>query len=514
MTQNERISLPLWKKIILLILTIFIFWIQISLFVLMFQINFYNGLNTFVYVLIEVFSLLIAIHIVHKPILTSYKLTWAILILILPLPFAFLYYLNQRGRRLPRRKQIQIDSLMKKNKVDNNLIKQLEKVDSKGAKYAKIINFGTGSNLYNNTKYTFLNDGYVKFLDLIEELKKAESYIFIESFIIAEGYLLNTLLPILEEKGKSGVEIKIIYDDLGSKATLKPTTIKKITNIPNCQITNYNPLGLNINPAFNYRNHRKIIIIDGKTAYCGGDNLADEYIHKKERFGFWRDNCGKFEGDAVVSFLALFIETWFMSTKEILDLKNYIKENSIINEHSYVMPFGDGPSDSNDTGYEIFKTMVTSAEKTLYISTPYLVIDDAMIQAIVLAAKSGVDVRILMPGIPDKKSAFYLARYYYRDILKAGGKIYEFSKGFNHAKNIIIDNKYAFIGTINMDYRSMFLHYECGAIVMLDEQIKLMQKDFLKACSESEQVEYDKWKKRPWYQKLIAYILYLFAPMF
>lgn len=514
MTINERRGLPLWKKIIFLLLTLIIFAIQISLFSLLFQINFSNQINIYIYLIIEFIGFLVVLHIIHKPMLVSYKLTWSILILVLPLPFILLYVLNFRGRRLPKYKQRQLKETYEIYKVDDSLIKELEEKNSKVTKPAKITFKNTNYPLYKNTKYTFLNDGYTKFLDFIEEVSKAEKYILIETFIIGEGYLLTELLKILKAKGEAGIEIKIVYDDLGSKATLKSKTIKEITKIPNCQIVNYNPLGLNINPAFNYRDHRKITIIDGKIAYCGGDNLADEYIHKKERFGFWRDNCGKYEGDAVKSFISLFIETWYMSTKKMLNIENYIIPTEIENNESYIMPFGDGPSNANNCAYDAFRSLISSADKTLYISTPYLVIDDGLIQSIVLASKSGVDVRILMPGIPDKKSAFYLARFHYREILKAGGKIYEYTKGFNHAKNIMVDSKSAFIGTINMDYRSLFLHYECGALIFLDKQIEDMEKDFLEACKESEEITIEKWKKRPWYQRLTAYIIYLFAPLF
>lgn len=514
MTQNERRSIPIWKKLFLWLITIFVFAVQILLFVLLFQLNFSNQIDTIIYILIEIVAASLVMHIIHKPIQTSYKLTWSILILLLPLPFSFLYYLNHQGRSLPRYKQKKINDAFDKIEMDKTSLMMLDDIDLTAAKVAKVIISNASFQLYSNTKYTFLSDGAIKFLDMMEEMKKAEKYIFIETFIISNGYVLDTLLPVLKEKGASGVEIKIIYDDLGSKATLKPKSIDEITKIPNCQITNYNPLGLNINPGFNYRDHRKITIIDGRVAYCGGDNYADEYVHKKERFGFWRDNCGKYEGDAVNTFILLFIEMWYMSSRIILDYTKYMYDFEEIESNCFVIPFGDGPSNNYDIGYDSFRSMFSTANKTLYISTPYLVIDDGLLNSITLAARSGVDVRILMPGIPDKKSAFYLARANYREILKAGGKIYEYTKGFNHAKNIIVDNKYAFIGTINLDYRSMFLHYECGAFVFFSDQIKDMQQDFLEACSESKLVTYEEWKHRPWYQKLIAYIFYLFAPMF
>lgn len=513
-TQNERVFLPWWKRILIIVATLIVFAIQIAVFIAAFQFELNREYHVAIYYIIQGIALLVVLHIIHKPILTSYKLTWSILIFLLPLPFILLYYLNHRSRRLPKGKHKKINQVLSKYIISNGVIDEVSNTHPKVAKIAKIINSCHNEPLYKNTKFTFLEDGDIKFKDFIEELKLAKKYIFIETFIIADGELLKELLPILKEKGKNGVEIKILYDDLGSKTVLKPKTIKELTLIPNCEITNYNPLGLNINPAFNYRDHRKIIVIDGKIAYCGGDNLADEYIHKKERFGFWRDNCGKYEGEAVTTFVGLFLEMWYLSTKIVLDINKYIGKTNVINEESFVMPFGDGPSNNADPGYDLFRGLTTFANKTLYISTPYLIIDDAIIENIVLSARSGIDVRILLPAIPDKKTAFYLAKQRYGQILKAGGKIYEFTPGFNHAKNIIVDSETAFIGTINMDYRSLFLHYECGAVIFLDKEIKKMNDDFISACNKSHLVTYDEWKKRPWWQKFIAYILYILSPMF
>lgn len=515
MTQNERIYMPIWKKIVIGLITTITFAIQISLFVMAFQVELNTKYHVALYYVVEIIAIIMVFHIIHKPILTNYKLTWSILILSLPLPFMLLYLLNHTSKRsFPKKQQKMIQKFIEDHKLDKGIIDEIEDTHPKTAKLAKIINKSSGYPLYKNTKYTFLEDGLIKFNDFVEELKKAEKYIFIETFIISEGFLINELFPILKEKGEQGLEIKILYDDLGSKRFLKTKTIKELASIKNCEITNYNPLGLNINPIFNYRDHRKIIIIDGKVAYCGGDNFADEYIHKKERFGYWRDNCGKYEGDGVKTFIALFLEMWYLSTKKELDLKKYLIETTIINQESYVLPFGDGPSNKTDPGYDIVKALITSSNNKLYISTPYLIVDDSVIESLILAARSGVDVRILMPSVPDKKTAFYLAKSYYGRLLEAGVKIYEFSPGFNHAKNIISDSKYAFIGTINLDYRSLFLHYECGALIFLDKEINKMEKDFLEACEKSKLIVYEEWKNRPWWQKVISYLLYILSPMF
>lgn len=514
MTQNERLSLPIWKKIILFVFSIIFFAIQvfITFIVLDISIEYTASPIKWIYFLTLGVGFCFVLYILHKPISVHYKLTWSILILTFPLPFIALYLFNTSSRRLSKRKQKKIANATKHIKI-NDALQKLKEEDTVGAGIAQVLKHSSPNPVWDNVKYTFFNDCMDKLNDAIIELEKAEKYIYIEYFVIAKGYLMDQLLPILEKKGNEGVEIKILYDDIGSKGVMSKKLLKRISAIPNCKINNYEPLGLNINFLVNNRDHRKIMVIDGRVAYCGGDNLADEYIHKKERFGYWRDNCGKYEGNIAVSFAALFAEMWYISTKEIIKLDIPLNEYDF-DEPGYVMAFGDGPHNNANPAYDLFQSLISSANKCLYISTPYFVIDDQTISAIALKAKSGVDVRILMPKKPDKKSAFYMARANYREILKAGGKIYEYTPGFNHAKNIIVDNKYAYIGTVNMDYRSLFLHYECGALIMHKPQVNEMTEDFINALDESEEIDLLKWKKRPWYQKLIAFVFNIFAPLF
>lgn len=513
MTQNERMSLPIWKKIIVLLISLFFFAIQMFLLYVVFDfsISFTGTGVRWIYFITLGVGFCYVLYILHKPISVHYKLTWSILIISFPLPFCALYSMNSTSRRLSKRKQNKILSAVKHIRVNDDL-QVLIDMDPIAGNLVQVVQHSTFAPVFKDVDYKFFSNCYEKFEDMLEETKNAEHYIYIEYFIIASGYLMDELLPILEEKGAQGVVIKILYDDIGSKGVMTRRLLKRLSSIPNCKINNYEPLGLNVNFVVNYRDHRKLFIIDGKICYCGGDNLADEYIHKKERFGYWRDNCAKYVGKAVSSFVLLFGEMWYSSTKEILrDI--YIPEYTQT-APGFVMPFGDGPLNSANPAYDLFQVMISCAKRYVYISTPYFVIDDAMLQTIALKAKSGVDVRILMPHIPDKKSVFYMGKANYASILKAGGKIYEYTPGFNHAKNIIVDDAYAFIGTINMDYRSLFLHYECGALIAHHPEIIGMKDDFEDSISKSELVDFEKWKKRPVYQKLIAFILNLLAPMF
>ena len=517
MTQNERISLPLWKKLILYFISIIVFFIQLFLIVLVFQFNanYSEGFNAvgYINIIVESLAVFYVLCIMRKPISTNYKLTWSILILIFPIPFMVLYTINNRSLALSQKKLSKLLKNIPKRNYNDNIL-DLKLIDETAYNIVNVVQKETiFSPVYKNTKFKYFKNVYDKHLDMLEELKKAKKYIFMEYFIIAQGELMDEIISILKIKGADGVEIKILYDDIGSYGVMKKELIETLTNIPNLKLCNYEPIGVNFNVLVNYRDHRKITVIDGKIAYCGGDNLADEYIHKKERFGYWRDNCAKYEGMIVETFLLLFSEMWYLTTKEIIDIPKYVS-NYEVEDNSYIMAFGDGPNNINNPGYDLFLSLINSARKYIFISTPYFIVDYTLLEMLSLKAKSGVKVILLMPHIPDKKSAFYMGRERYGDILKAGANVYEFTPGFNHAKNIIVDDMYAFIGTMNMDYRSFFLHYECGAFICNSLEIYEMKNDFLDAVKESNEITYEIWKKRKWYQKLFAFLMNIFSPLF
>lgn len=508
MLQNERITTPIWKKIIYFILAVIVLSIQIFIYYITI-VGSFSGSHA-LYIIGVILFVIAATFIINGDSSVSYKLTWIILIGIMPYFFIFLYISNSTAKRLPKRKRKKLEKVIKERGTIKYLNYEDDDVFTK--KISKLIYEDSFYVMYKNTNVTFFNDALKKHQDMINRMRQAKKYIFLEYFILSDGILLEELLDVLEELGNKGIEIKIIYDDIGSKRALSAKTINRFVNIPNLKIAVYEPLGLNINPAFNYRDHRKICIIDGIYSYCGGDNLADEYIHAKERFGFWRDNALLLEGEATNSFIAMFIDMWYTSTKEGLNPEKYISQNNI-NNNSYVIPFSDGPNTSTHTGYDVFKSLINQADKYLYISTPYLIIDDEMLNAICLQAKSGVDVKILVPGVPDKKTVFMFTRAHYKKLLHSGVKIYEYTPGFNHAKEIIVDDKYAYCGTINMDYRSLFLHYECGTVLLKDKEILKMKVDFINAIEESENYSLEDWNNRNPFSKFLAFLLRLFAPM-
>ncbi len=508
MLQNERITTPIWKKILYFILMVVLFAVQVTVY-------YYAIVGSFagsqvLYIAGNCLFIIAAIFILNSDSSISYKMTWIVLIAILPYFFTFLYVANYNAKYLPRRKRRKLIALAK-SRISINY-SEYEGEDNYTKKISKLVYNDDLFPLYDRTNVKFFEDASLKHKDMLEKMKQAEKYVFLEYFILSEGYLLEELLEVLTELGNKGVEIKIIYDDIGSKRALSNKIMKKFVSIPNLKIAVYGPLGLNINPAVNYRDHRKICVIDGKYSYCGGDNLADEYIHKKDRFGYWRDNAVLLDGRATRTFVTMFIDMWYSSTKEKLNITDYLYDYESETD-GYILPFGDGPYTDSHTAYDVFKSLIQEANKTLYISTPYLIIDDEMINAIALQAKCGVDVRILVPKIPDKKTVFMMTRAHYYKLLKSGVKIYEFTPGFNHAKNIIVDDKYAFCGTINMDYRSLFLHFECGVVLLENSEIKKMSTDFIDTIDKSENYTIEDWNKRNIFSKILAFLLRLFAPM-
>ena len=519
MTINERRNVPLWKKLFAILISLILFSIQLALLIALFY--FYGNLTTAVYQgllgIIYLSSLgvgfIFILFIIARPISANYKITWSVVILLAPIPFCTLYILNSMTRASSNKKRKKIaDALNKVSLPEGTLIPE----DDIANMLVHNLQTNTYAPLCKKNKVTFYNDALLKHQAMIESLKKAKKFILLEYFIISEGKCFDDLYSVLKDRGEAGVRIYILFDDVGSKMILSKRLSHKLSSIPNLTINNFDPLTFNFSPLVNYRDHRKICVIDGAVVYTGGDNLSDEYIHASERFGFWRDNACRFEGDVAKTFVNLFSETWYISTSQIikptvLETTESQKDETLNN---YVVGFGDGPTIPNDVAYKLFFNMISSAKKYAYISTPYFIIDDAMTSLIALQAENGVDVRILVPGIPDKKTVFYITKSHYKKLLKSGVKIYEFTPGFNHAKNIIIDDKYSFVGTVNMDYRSMFLHYECGALIINDSSVKTMREDFIDALNKSKEITNDEWNKRPLYQKIVAFILNIFAPFF
>ena len=507
--ENKKKTKDIIKIVLLILFTILLILLQLALIYFIYK----SKSNKWITLVMYTIGLISIINMFNNSLCSTYKVIWTIVIFLMPFSGSLLYLLFGNQRSFPKRRSRKVNEYLMLQKPNNQNLDKLADVDPVLYKYASIINKNRGLSIYNNTNSSFYNIIERKFYDLLKDIENAEKYIFIEMFIISEGKMLDELYEVLKEKGNQGIEIKILYDDIGSKKTNKKHFEQRFLEIPNLSIHRYEPLGVVINPAKNLRNHRKNIVIDGIIGYVGGDNIADEYVNWKEKYGVWRDNAIRIEGDAVYSLLSMFSETWYMSSKEMININKYkCVENKIIN-NEYVMPYCDGPTGNSNTGYEIYTTMTLNANRYLYISTPYFIIDKEFIDNLILASKSNVDVRIMTPGIPDKKLVFMLTQAHYGRLLQNGVKIYEYSLGFNHAKNYICDDKYSVIGSINVDYRSLYLNFENAVLISSEKVTKEMKEDYLNTLTDCKEITYADWKNRPLYKKILQFILKIFSPL-
>ena len=369
--------------------------------------------------------------------------------------------------------------------------------------------------VYRSSKMEFLDIGELCFEKMLSDLKKAEKYIFLEYFIIAKSSMWEKIYEVLKDRSEHGVKIYILTDQLGSNFRL-PENYKENLGLENVITKLFNPISPFISLHINYRDHRKIMVIDGKVAYTGGINIGDEYINKTKTLGHWKDFGIRMTGKSVTSFTIMFLRMWNIGNKiNYLNYEDFVLEepNYPNDDNGFILPFCDGPDNHNNPAENTYINMINSAKKSVYITTPYLILDNELIVALTNAAYSGIDVRIIIPHIPDKKIVFALSRSFYDKLLKSGVKIYEYEIGFVHGKSCIVDGEVAVIGTINFDFRSLYLHYECGVWSYNTGVEKKMQDDFFKTLEQSIQIKYDTWKKRSIFKKIFEAILVAIAPL-
>lgn len=500
-----RVVLRIIVIAILVVIQIFLYWL---LFIGSRQIP-------YIYVASSILGVLLLIHLYNSNDNISFKIVWIMIILLFNFAGPIMYLCFGNGSNIPKRKYKKISGYLQNSQEDNGIIKELED-DNLSYRLSTFLHNTTGMypSVYHGGE--FYNDGLNLYKAMLEEIDKAEKYIFLEYFIVASGVMLDELIIHLTEAADRGVEIKFLYDYVGCNVpkVLKRKDLLRLKKIPNCTISAYNPPGISLNLGINYRDHRKILLVDGKCAFVGGINIADEYIHEKERFGFWRDNGMKIYGDACYNYLLLFAQNWFISTEEKLDIEKYRCNEEFKKEEGYIFPFGDGPHNKLNPTYDLYLKMIENAKKSIYISTPYLVIDSVFLKIITNQIKSGVEVIFLLPEIADKKIVYLMTENNFKDVLKAGGKIYKLKGGFNHAKTLVIDDDYAIIGTVNIDYRSMFLHFECCNLIIKNPIIKEIKKDFEETISSSIEVDIEENRKKNPFKKLISFFLSIFGPLF
>lgn len=473
--------------------------------------------STEIHFTFTIISILVVLYIINKNDNPGYKLAWIVPILAFPLLGGILYLAmgDKKPARKMRKKLEMVEEFTNPLLYQNlKIVKEIEEKNPLVAGQIKYLQESVGYPVYSNTQTEYYTIGEDYYASLLEELKKAKHFIFMEFFIVEEGLMWNSILEILEEKAKEGVDVRFMYDDVGCVSLLPFHYYKQLEakGIKSIAINPFRPI---FSVAMNNRDHRKIVVIDGCTGFTGGLNLADEYINKKERFGHWKDTGIMLKGDAVWSLTIMFLQMWNANRPTDDDYAKYrphfyYKEK--LNGLGYVLPYGDSPLDSETTGENVYLNMINAATKYVYIFTPYLITDNEMMSALCLAAKRGVDVRIVTPGIPDKKLVFKLTQSYYPQLMKAGVKIYQYTPGFLHAKCVVSDDEVATVGTINFDYRSLYLHFENGIFLYKTKTVDKVKEDILATIEKSEQIHHG-YLKHGLVNDILRAILRLFAPM-
>lgn len=465
--------------------------------------------------ILTLISIIVAVYITAKKEKESYKLTWVFMILAFPIYGGLAYILfkiqTSRGRANKWFKKHSNHAKQLYERTVDKLpeIKAAYPEHLRGATYIEKV---AGYPIYTNTETKYFSSGEEWFSDLKEELLHAKKYIFLEYFIINEGIFWNSILEILKEKAKEGLDIRVIYDDIGCFLTL-PKNYEKHLASYGIKAVSFNKFRPFITGLQNNRDHRKICVIDGKTAYTGGSNIADEYINAYERFGHWKDDAIKIKGSAALSFASIFLEMWGACHNTLEDVSPFIPEGEInYKNDGFIQPYADSPLDFENVSENIYLELINNAKKFIYINTPYLIIDNAMCNALILASKSGVDVRIIVPEIYDKYLVSLVTKSYCRELMDAGVKIYEYKGGFNHAKSFISDDVCATVGTANLDYRSLYLHFECGVKLVGCKCVNDVKENFMNTQKISKRMEKSDYKTGI-FKKLISDILRIFAPL-
>ena len=461
-------------------------------------------------------SIIIVFIIINNKSNPSYKIAWIVPVMIFPI-FGGLFYLLYGGNKLSTREKLKM--VIQNIEMTNSLKQDDEIIKKIGDKsiYAKnqseyILNYAKCP-VYNNTETTYFKIGEEKFEALLRELKKAEKFIFLEYFIIQEGKMFNSILEILEEKAKQGVDVRLIYDDVGCIVTL-PHNYKNTLEAKGIKCRVFNPIKPFFTRRLNNRDHRKIVVIDGDVGFTGGINLADEYINEYEKHGYWKDAGIMLKGDAVWNLTVMFLSMWdYIDNKEEDYIKFKPSKNKYYNSKGYVQPFDDSPLINEPIGETVYLNLINKAKDYIYINTPYLIIDNEMATALKIAANSGVDINIATPYIPDKKFVHAGTKSYYESFIKDGIEIYEFTPGFMHAKTFVVDDEYGVVGSINLDFRSLYLHYECGVWLYKTESIKSMKDDYLETLKRCHKVTMEECKNTSSIRKVLRLIIRMFAPL-
>ena len=462
------------------------------------------------------FAFVMIVYLFNTNMDSSAKLTWMLLIALVPLVGAFMLFWTQSniGHRMEAKMTSnQIEKTKDMLVQPENVLHEVEHDGSGTDDLCRYFNRTGCFPLYDHTQVTYFPLGEIKFENMLEELEKAEKYIFMEYFIVEEGYMWGRILDVLIRKAEEGVEVRVMYDGMCEISTLRPG-YWKLLEAKGIHAKAFSPIKPVVSSHYNYRDHRKILIIDGKVAFNGGVNLADEYINRRERFGHWKDTAVMLKGPAVQSFALMFLQMWNMKEEE----GDYEKWLSLPSEpvpeaKGYVMPYCDNPLDGYKVGEAVYIDMLYRATDYVHIMSPYLILDGELETALRFAAMRGVDVKLILPGIPDKKIAYALAKTHYRSLNEAGVKLYEYTPGFVHAKVCVSDDTKAVVGTINLDYRSLYHHFECATYMYKTDCIADIEKDYKETLRECRRVTSESIRNEKLSYKVTGVLAKMISPL-
>ncbi len=505
---------------------IFSRWVLIS-FLILLQIAIFCTILTlavaeyiYVYIFCEVLSILVLMNLILKDDNPNHKIPWLVVVLLIPPAGLLIYltfgksYISKKHSRLYQSVKDRQHKLINQNE---EVLNELSKYNYKYTLQSNYIMNTSDTPIFKNTEVKYLKDGNEYFKNLFNDLRNAKHFIFLEYFIFGEGKVLDELLEILKQKIQEGIDVRVIYDDVGSIKVLPykfdHTLIKM--GVKCVKFNKYHPV---VSVVLNNRDHRKIAVIDGYIGYTGGINIADEYANYIQRFGYWKDNGIRLVGDAVQNLTLMFLKSYDIYSGSKTNYEQYLPSkycNIELKSNGFVQPFGDGPTPVYDNyiGKNVYLNIINQATKYVYITTPYLIVDYTIMSALESAAKRGVDVRIITPGIPDKKIVYMVTRDSYNSLIKAGVKIYEYQKGFIHAKTVIADDEVGVVGTINFDYRSLVHHFENGCYLVNCECLKDIKKDFMETLEQSKIPNKKIYSNKNLIKRLVVSILKFFAPL-
>ncbi len=498
------------RSVIAVLIAIQVIFILANLFIL-------NEYSSFFNIGASILSLIIVIHLNASGDRSVYKLPWTMLLLIFPI-FGSFFYVIFTYQQASRKFSKQIVSIRRDSQnlyfAPGNILDQAVKAMPECAPQIKYLQETNGFPVYAHTETEYLSPAEVKWHRLLEEMKKAEKYIFLEYFIIDEGVMWDSILNILKEKAAEGVDCRVLYDDMGCLFYLKENYAHELAKY-GIKCAPFNPFRPLLTAKQNNRDHRKIAVIDGKVAFTGGINLADHYINIYEYRGYWKDASVLVRGEAAWSFTLMFLQMWGLTTEETVDYMSFYpwKDSPCpIESQGYVLPYHDSPMDDERVGRNVYVQMINNAKDYVYIMTPYLIIDDSITDALALAAKSGVNVGIITPQRSDSFLVHMTTRSYYRELIKSGVKIYEYTQGMIHSKTIIADDKMGVVGTMNLDFRSLYLHFECGAWMYGTQAIADLKHDFITVLKSCHAITEDECKTN-FVLTIFQNLLRLFAPL-